>query len=364
MKRKIVISAVNIVEGGTLTILRDCLSALSNMLCNNREYEVIAIVNNKSLCQFPNLNYIEIKWAKKNWINRIYCEYLYFRKMSEKLNPYFWLSLHDMSPNVKSIRKAVYCHNSTPFFPVSLTTLRFSYKIFLFSLFYKYLYRINIKKNDFVVVQQDWIRKAFVNMYKLEFNKIIVAYPPTKILPALNIKSPKICTFFYPSIPRFFKNFELICEACRLLNRRASYRYRVLLTLSGKENSYSKYVYDRYKDIPEIEFVGLLPYKEVCNIYEETTCLIFPSKLETWGLPITEFAAYGRPLLIADLPYAHETASNVNNVCFFDPNSALELSVKMENVILNNLAEFSLNPKVQVDEPMVTSWQDLFAKIL
>ena len=50
--------------------------------------------------------------------------------------------------------------------------------------------------------------------------------------------------------------------------------------------------------------------------YNKIDCLIFPSKLETWGLPISEFMAFDKPMLIADLPYAHETAAGAKYVAF------------------------------------------------
>lgn len=107
----------------------------------------------------------------------MYYEYIGFNKVSKSLKPKLWLSLHDMSPIVTAERKAVYCHNSTPFYHVKLNQIRYSYKLYLFSVFYKYIYRINIKSNTYVIVQQQWLRNAFAEMYKLDKHKIIVSYP-------------------------------------------------------------------------------------------------------------------------------------------------------------------------------------------
>lgn len=51
MKTKIVISAVNLVEGGPLTILRSCLKALNDYSAYN-DVEVLALVHKKELCSF------------------------------------------------------------------------------------------------------------------------------------------------------------------------------------------------------------------------------------------------------------------------------------------------------------------------
>ena len=365
VRYRIVISAVNLVEGGPLTILDNCLEAFSKLFQSNMNIEVIAIVNDKQKCLYPYIKYIELKWPKQNWLNRIYCEYIYFYKLSKRLKPDFWFSLHDISPNVIARKRAVYCHNATPFYHPSIDKIRFSYKEYLFSKLYKYLYMINMKHNDLVVVQQDWIRNEFCKLFHLDMEQIIVAYPKITLLQESkkHIESGK-CIFFYPSYPRTFKNFELICEACMILNSRLVNDYEVVLTLIGDENRYAKDLYRKYGKLDNINFCGLLSYQEVCNLYEKTTCLIFPSKLETWGLPISEFAAYEKCMLVADLPYAHETASGANKVCFFDVGSPQELANKMEQVIKGNINSFIPVPLHKLNEPAASSWSELLMKLL
>lgn len=106
MKTKIVISAVNLVEGGPLTILRSCLKALNDYSAYN-DVEVLALVHKKELCSFSNITYIEVPWAKNNWIYRIFFEFFYLKKNSRKIKPYLWFSLHDTSPNVKAAKRVL-----------------------------------------------------------------------------------------------------------------------------------------------------------------------------------------------------------------------------------------------------------------
>jgi hypothetical protein len=159
-KKSIVISAININEGGALTILRECLKYL-NSFDKEKKYNILALVYDKNLCWFSNIKYIEIRKAKKNWLYRIYYEYYYFRILSKRINPYLWLSLHDMTPIVQARITSVYCHNPTPFYSASFKDLYYSYKVFLFSYLYKYLYLINIHKNNYIIVQQNWLREIF-----------------------------------------------------------------------------------------------------------------------------------------------------------------------------------------------------------
>lgn len=363
MKKILCVSAVNLVNGGPLTILQNCLEALSKYALEN-EIEVYALVHNVNLCYYPNINYIEIAWAKKTWINRLYCEYFYFKKISRKINPDIWVSLHDMTPNVVAKTQIVYCHNATPFYSPKLVDLRYNYKEYLFSLFYKYLYRINIHKNSFVVVQQNWLRNAFSDLFNLNKSRIIVAKPTHSIKGLVSNEQynqdSRTRIFFYPAFPRTFKNFEVICEASKILNNMGETRFKVVLTLNGSENKYSRDIFQKYSRSKNVEFCGLLPQNRVYEMYKLADCLIFPSKLETWGLPISEFSQCKKPMILADLPYAYETAEGVDDVAFFNPVDPYELAHKMKEVIDSKRTSFATVPLIDVLNPTANSWNGLF----
>lgn len=88
--------------------------------------------------------------------------------------------------------------------------------------------------------------------------------------------------FIFPSYPRFFKNFEVICEASKFLDEKKIINYEVLLTIDGTENRYTHDLMSKYENLEHVKFVGLLKKEELINLYEKVDCLIFPSKLETW----------------------------------------------------------------------------------
>lgn len=369
MKRQIVISAINFTDGGGLTIVNECLAYLSEFVKTNCEYAVTAIIYDKSLCYYSDIEYIEYREGKNSWFKRVYAEYIYFNKLSKQLNPYLWFSLHDTSPNVQAAKRVVYCHNPFPFYKFHVKNLYFNYKVALLTLFYKYIYRVNIKKNHFVVVQQDWIRDGFVKLFSLKKEKIIVAYPQKEmeindLQTTYDLKKNIIKTFFCPVLSRPFKNFETICEASKLLQKQGIQNFKILLTIDGSEENYSKYIVKKYGNDSHVDFMGRISSDKVQCLYDSVDCLLFPSKLETWGLPISEFAAYKKPMIIADLPYAHETASNAEKVAFFNPDNSNELAALMKDVIDNNLGKFVFCKPLTIDKPFTKSWKELFEIIL
>ena len=362
-KKLIVISGVNIVEAGPLSVMKDFLSELSKL--NIPSIEIIVLVNSEKLFNIPNLKYLEFPKSKKNWFYRIYYEYYYFKNLSSKLRPSIWISMHDITTSVECPNLYVYCHNATPYYIPTWKDWLFGSRASLFSLLYIYLYSINIRKNKGVIVQQDWLRKKFENRFKI--NNVIVAYPDIDLeeidQPYQFDQNREIKKIFFPSFPRSFKNFEIICEAYSMLNDEHKNKLEIYLTLDSGLNAYSKYIYKKFKDEKGLKFIGLLNREEVFEYYKKVDALVFPSKLESWGLPITEFKKFNKTILLADLPYAKETLGSYEKGYFFNPYKPIELMNLMKLLVEDKLClnKVSLEP---VKPPFFRGWNNLLNFII
>ena len=151
-KRAIVVSAINIIDGGALTILKECISSLSAKEFTKR-YRVIILVHKGDLLpEYEDIEYIDFPKSKSHYIYRLYYEYYKFYSFSKQWKPILWLSLHDMSPRVRADIQAVYMHNPTPFYKPKLNDWKFVPINALWAYLYKYLYRINIHSNKYLIV--------------------------------------------------------------------------------------------------------------------------------------------------------------------------------------------------------------------
>ncbi|MDR1182608.1 MAG: glycosyltransferase family 4 protein [Bacteroidales bacterium] len=369
--KTIVVSAVNLTKGGTLTILRECLEYLST-LTKTGDYRIVALVYRKDLVFFHNIEYIEMQWPKKTWVNRLWCEYVTMKKISIQLSPvYLWLSLHDTTPHVLAQQRAVYCHNPFPFYKWKTKECLFAPRIVLLSLFSKWIYRINIRKNRYVIVQQEWMKKEFIRMFGLQEETIVVSPPVLHPMSVDHFVTDAVSgqaaySFLFASFPDSHKNFEMVCQAAEILKEQWGIEnFNVSITIKEDANTYAKWLYRKWgKRIPNIKFMGFLDRKTLYEHYDQSHCLVFPSKIETWGLPITEFAAFNKPMLLADLPYAHETASGCSQVAFFDPNHPQELASKMKRLIQGDTSFLKPVEKRIISPPVARSWQELFDILL
>lgn len=373
-KKNIVLSAINFFEGGPLSVLKDCLTFL-NASAYTKKYTFIALVHKKSLFKqstYGNITFIEFPKSRTSYAYRLYYEYVYFKKLAKVHNVFFWLSLHDMTPSIGKVRQAVYCHNPSPFNTLNIKDIYVQPTQFFFRLFYKYLYQINIKKNKYVIVQQLWMKHKFESIFHLNGDQIITAPPEipkvaTRFLENNTLDSTPSDSskkmFFFPTFPRPFKNIEVICEAMKLVAAQKKENLTVVITIDGSENTYAKTIVQKYGHVPGIKFVGLLKREEVYAYYAACDGLIFPSKLETWGLPISECKQFYKPMFVSDLPYARETVGEYDQVCFFNPDDPLQLSALLMQAIENRWV-FNKTYPIAYEDPFAKSWETLFEILL
>ena len=356
-QKTLVISAVNFTEGGPLTVLRDCVETAARIL---PDWRIVVMAHDSTLLQTFGVEVRAFPQTKTSWLKRVVLEWVGFKRISEELDPDLWLSLHDMTPRVKARRQAVYCHNPAPFSRPTLRDSWFEPKYLAFALFYARLYASFISRNHAVIVQQEWLREEFQRRFGVR--RVIVAYPQAEVARTDIVKSDarsfRSPIFLYPAIPRCFKNFEIIGQALAVLEQEPTWSGVVRWTIDGTENRYTRWLKVRFGHLRSLQWIGRQTKDEMRHEYERAACLVFPSRVETWGLPITEAKQARLPLLLADLPYARETVGSYDRVAFFDPQDPAALAFCMRQVS-GNLPLFAETRVVSPSEPYAESWPSL-----
>jgi len=359
VKPRIVLSGVNLVEGGPLSVFQDALRELSVSFSDR--YTITALVHRRELFDIPDVEYLEFPAVKNSWLRRLRFEYRHCKKLSERLQPFLWLSMHDITPRVVAARQAVYCHNPAPFYRLPFREAMLDKTFAMFHVLYRFLYRVNIGRNDFVVVQQEWLRQEFRRRYKVR--NVVVAHPTVRSTRLPQAKSVDSKILFYPAFPRCFKNLESLLRAVDLLEHENVPAFEVWITISGQENAYAAMLKKEFGHLKTVRWLGLQTRARVEELYAAAGCLVFISKLESWGMPISEWKITGKPMIVADLPYAHETVGDYELVRFVDTSEVTEISQAIRE-FLQSESFGSPARAATIPAPFAADWNALFRILL
>lgn len=179
----------------------------------------------------------------------------------------------------------------------------------IYQKFYHPLIISSAKRADRVIVQTEWMREAMIRNEGIPEDKVYKVMPDIPDLSGF-VKSGEFepGRFFYPASALPYKNHAVIEKARQILEGEGL-------------NPQIKYTKDK-----------VLPREEVFAEYNRST-LLFPSYLETFGMPLGEAQQFGNPILAADTDFAREVLAGYDNAYFFDAFNASELAGLMRRVM-------------------------------
>ena len=189
------------------------------------------------------------------------------------------------------------------------------------------------KKADLIIVQTEWMKKAICEQCNIYEEKII------KVPADVNLNYDELKTtdlwnnkvFFYPANNIMYKNHDCINSAIKILKQKDITGFIVEYTLNKNEINTEE----------QITFIGTIPHKDVAGKMQTET-LIFPSYIESFGLPLAESRKLGGVILAADTAFSREILNDYENAYFFDPFEPSELADLMQDIISGNITKKEL----------------------
>lgn len=315
---RIMVFDVPAVKGGALSILSSFYKDAKNY--KDKSIQWIFVVSKPDLEETENIKVIKYPWIKKSWFHRLFFDYFIAPKLVSKYKVDKIVSLQNITiPNV-NVPQIVYIHQSLPFVEYKFSFIE-NRRFWVYQNIIGKNIERSIYKADKVIVQTEWMKKACLEKTNVDSKKIIVIPPQLgiKIENYFNPTKESFSTFFYPAAAAKYKNHAVIIEACKLLQKKAITNYKVIFTVSGYENDHICKIRKEAEllQLP-IEFVGFLKREQVFKMYTKSI-LLYPSYIETYGLPLAEAKMHRGFIIVSDLPFAHEVLSEYPNVEFFDP---------------------------------------------
>jgi len=309
----ITIIAPNIKNGGGKELLLYLLDYLEE---NYTEIKVIVYLDSSlsDISEMPNRQIILLSSP----IEKIQ---LFYKKIDNAL--YFG----NLPPLRKANNTMVYFHN--PYLLMGIQEL-YSKSI---SLFLKYsLQQFYIKhfiKNAHIVACQNTLIE---NKFNIKYNFMNV-----KLLPFFRVCSNstkpqnKIYDFCYVSLAHPHKNHTMLLNALEILSRKNISLTLALTIEVDKTDLIQQIEKINSEKIIKIHNLGVLPKEEVCTLYAQSRCLIFPSKEETFGLGLIEAIDMDLDIIAANLNYVYQVIEPSN---VFDPNDPEDCAEVIERYLL------------------------------
>ncbi len=312
-------------SGGALSVLREYHDRLSRD--DARDY--VFCVGLPELPEAGNIRVCRFPWVKKSWLHRLWFDHVTVQRLLRRERIDAVLSLQNLAVSRTHLPQTVYLHQAIPFSDYRFRLLK-DPRLWVVQHLIGRGILASVRKASAVIVQTNWMKEAVCRRTGVPAEKIRVQPPLLPERPSRRFRaSDWKRRFFYPAAAYSYKNHALILQAMKRLAAQGITDYEMLFTLREEE-------LPQTVDFPairgQLRFLGPLPQEEVLRLYAETV-LVFPSYIETLGLPLLEAALAGAPVLAADRPFSREILADRENVGFFDPFDAETLATGMRRLL-------------------------------
>lgn len=314
---------------GALSVLNDFYNEVRDHEDKNIKWTFV--ISTPHLEETVNIKVIRVPWIKKNWVYRLFYDYFVAPMLIKKNEIDKVLSLQNVLIPCTNVNQVLFLHQSLPFaehrFKITESFILWIYQ----NIISKFIFS-GIKGAEKTIVQTNWMKRACIEKTGVKEDKIKVIPPEIKIIPAklFNYQNMTIPTFIYPATPLIYKNHRIIIEVCKKLVTEGIDNFQVIFTITGTENSLSKKLLQdvREYNLP-IKFIGTISREDLFDWYSKAI-LLFPSYIETFGMPLLEAKIHETFVFASDCYFSREILDKYNNAFFFDSFNIEDLSKKME----------------------------------
>jgi len=317
LSRKIIfVNATALISGGGLSTIKQFLENIPEDI----NFNYIIFCSDKSLERdFNKINTQYVFPKYKTGLSRIYWDMFGLKQWSHDngLRPDLIISLQNTTINFdnESIPQISYVMQAIPFVNKKWNLFKKNERtLWFYKNIYPYFMSMFLGKKHFVVTQSKWIRSEFSNKFNFPIEKIFPIRPIVN-LSELSVKKEfpnDEFTIFCPSSPFIYKNNVEIANALIYLNshKKNISKFKIYITFDKGSDKELLNIIIKYKLEKNFSFIGRITYNEMLSYYNGCNLVVFPSYLETFGLPLLEAASFGKPIIAANEDYAQEVIGN------------------------------------------------------
>lgn len=222
------------------------------------------------------------------------------------------------------VEQIVYIHNLYIF---KNTSLKFTLLRFLIRLSYF------LNKKITFYVQTQTVKDNFLDTFNFTNVELMPFYDNEKLNKYQKIHSlgTPIYDFIYLGLPSGHKNHELLLDALEIIPKNIV--FNIAMTIPNHEDKLLDKI-KKHNLTSHIKIInlGLLSYNEAMEALAKSKCLVFPSLLETYGLPLIEAQIVGLDILASKLSYVDDVIEPTDS---FNPLDKKDIKDCIVRYILN-----------------------------
>lgn len=223
-----------------------------------------------------------------------------------------------------SIRNIIYYHQSLPLYRFKFNPFKSGGKsLFFYSYIYPLYVRLFMNSQTYVAVQTETVKEKFAKRYHFPLDRIGVYFPKVDRIDADSVGAyefeQRTFNFIYPSIGTAYKEHLTIVYALERIhaeNKEIARRIKIHFTIHENDNRELYHYIAQHRLEDSFAFHGNMPREQVLAMMKAGHGLLFPSMVETLGLPLFEAASLGIPVIANDLGYAREVLHGYEGASF------------------------------------------------
>lgn len=290
-------------------------------LVNYKNFKITLItdvIESDEIKYFQNLNIDIISYGSKVTNSfKVFSYFKFLKKELTNLNPdIFWEPNFIIPINLKFKGKTIITIHDI--FPITHPKFyNFKYRIY-----FNFFLKKTLKKVDYILYDSKTTKNSVekwnpkIKNIKSSITYIIIDFE------SIQIKNTDKGYFIYIGNLEFRKGTDLLIDA-----------YKLYRANGGKKKMYivgklkDKEIKEKMKNSDGIKYCGYIDKKQKNKLLNESSCFIFPSRAEGFGMPVIEAMHYNKPVIASNLEIFKELIGN--NVNYF------KLEKKYDNSVRN-----------------------------
>jgi len=220
----------------------------------------------------------------------------------------------------------------------------------LHSLFYNLMLPLSLKCSNKIIAVSQNTKKWLLHQHKVLSSKIAVVYEGVDCGLFLSMNSSKNAKTEQPYILFLstlfgYKNADKLIRAFSKLKEKHKIPHNLKIVGKDPEDNMKrlKNLSNEFGISESVFFTGLINHHEVKGLYQNADVFVFPSAVETFGLPVLEAMASGTPVVASNRTSVPEIVGDAGVIV--DPDDIAELADAILRVLSDKGLQNSLIQK-------------------